>query len=62
MRFCDDAAVWTRAAISDQEVARVLEALANGLSIRETAKELGMDKSKVERLKKRATTLGMSND
>jgi putative DNA primase/helicase len=58
----DDAAVWTRTAISDQEVARVLEARANGLSIRETAKKLGMDKSKVERLKKRATTLGMSND
>ena len=60
--ICDDAAVWTRAAISDQEVARVVEALANGQSIREAAKELGIHKSKVERLKKRATTLGMSND
>lgn len=58
----DDAAVWTRAAISDQEVARVVEALANGQSIRKAAKELGIHKSKVERLKKRATTLGMSND
>jgi putative DNA primase/helicase len=58
----DNAAIWTRAAISDQEVARVLEALANGMSIRETAKELGIHKSKVERRKNRAARLGMSND
>ena len=44
--ICDDAAVWTRAAISDQEVARVVEALANGQSIRKAAKELGITKAR----------------
>ena len=58
----DGAAVWTRASLSDQEAARVVEALKSGLSIREAAKVLGMHKSKVERLKKRATTLGLSDD
>jgi putative DNA primase/helicase len=57
----DGAAVWTRAPISDAEVAAVLEALGRGSSIRDAARELGINKSKVERLKKRAETIGMRN-
>jgi putative DNA primase/helicase len=55
------AAIWTRANISDAEIAEVAEALERGLSIRDTAAELGLSKSKVERLKKRAIELGMLN-
>jgi putative DNA primase/helicase len=57
----EEKAVWTRTAISDAEVSRVAEALASGMSIRETAQELGLHKSKVERLKKRAVEMGMLN-
>jgi DnaB-like helicase N terminal domain/AAA domain/Homeodomain-like domain len=54
----DGAAVWTRTEISDADQARVVAALKDGLSIREAADELNMHKSKVERLKRKATEAG----
>jgi putative DNA primase/helicase len=50
----DGAAVWARTEIADADLLRVADALRDGLSIRETAQELGISRSKVERLKKRA--------
>jgi KaiC/GvpD/RAD55 family RecA-like ATPase len=54
----DGAAMWTRTEIVDAERARVVAATMDGLSIREAAEELGMSKSKVERLKRKAMELG----
>jgi putative DNA primase/helicase len=54
----DGAAVWTRTEIVDAERARVVAALRDGMSIRETADALGMHRSKVERLKRKATEAG----
>jgi len=56
-----DAAVWTRTSIADVELARVVDAFGHGMSFREAARELGMNKSKVERLKKRAVEKGLLN-
>jgi putative DNA primase/helicase len=53
----DCAAVWTRTAIADADLERVAEAMRDGLSVRETAKELGMSKS--ERLKAKAKDKGL---
>jgi len=55
----DGAAVWTRTEIADAVLLRVVDALRDGLSIRETAEKLGISRSKVERLKKRADAKGM---
>jgi AAA domain len=55
----DRAAIWTRTEIADAEVTRVADALNGGLSIREAADELGIHKSKVERLKKKASEQGL---
>ena len=55
----DGAAIWTRTEITDAEVTRVADALNGGLSIREAADELGIHKSKVERLKKKAVERGL---
>jgi putative DNA primase/helicase len=52
------AAFWTRCEIADVEVDRVVEALRDGMSIRDAAAELGLSKSKVERLKKKAADQG----
>jgi putative DNA primase/helicase len=46
-------ALWTRTEIVDAERMRVKELLNEGASIRETADQLGMSKSKVERIKKK---------
>ena len=54
----DGAAVWTRTEISDADRARVVAAIKDGLSIRDAADELNMHKSKVERLKRKATEAG----
>jgi hypothetical protein len=54
----DGAAVWTRSNIVDAERARVVEALKDGMSIREAADALGMHRSKVERLRKKAIENG----
>jgi hypothetical protein len=54
----DGAALWTRTEIVDAERARVVAAIKDGLSIREAAEELGIHRSKVERLKRKAVELG----
>jgi putative DNA primase/helicase len=58
----DGAAMWTRTEVADSELTRVVDALRAGMSIRETADEFGMHRSKVERLKKKAAGAGLLND
>ena len=48
------AAIWTRMAIADVDLKRVADAIREGLSICEAAADLGMNKSKVERLRAKA--------
>jgi AAA domain len=55
----DGAAIWTRTTIADVEVNRVADAIREGTSIRDAAAELGMNKSKVERLKAKAKEQGL---
>jgi putative DNA primase/helicase len=50
----DDGLVWTTKALEDAELEMVKKLLAEGLTVRDIAKETGMSKSKVARLKKRA--------
>lgn len=45
----------------DAEFARVVDALRDGMSIREAAEATGIHRSKVERMKKRAVEAGMLN-
>jgi hypothetical protein len=52
------AAVWTRTEIVDAELARVVAALYDGMTIREAADALGMHRSKVDRLRKKAIETG----
>jgi putative DNA primase/helicase len=54
----DGAAVWTRTEIVDAERTRVVAALKDGMSIREAAEALGMHRSKVERLRRKAMDNG----
>jgi KaiC/GvpD/RAD55 family RecA-like ATPase len=54
----DGAAAWTRSEIVDVERARVVAALQEGMSIREAAESLGLHRSKVERLRKKAIDNG----
>jgi AAA domain/Homeodomain-like domain len=54
----DAGALWTRTEIVDAERARVIAALKEGMSIREAAEELGIHRSKVERLRKKAIADG----
>ena len=58
----DGAAMWTRATISDAELDRVIGALAEGLTVREAAQAFSMSKSKVQRMKERASKLGLLDD
>lgn len=58
----DGTAIWTRTAIADVELKRVADALREGMSIREAAAELEMNKSKVERLKAKAKEQGLLDD
>ena len=55
----DGAVVWARTEIADSDLLRVADVLRDGLSIRETAQELGISRSKVDRLKKRADAKGL---
>jgi putative DNA primase/helicase len=55
----DGAAVWTRKVIGDLELERVVEVMRDGMSIRDAADALGMDKSKVARLKAKAKEKGL---
>jgi putative DNA primase/helicase len=57
----DGAALWTRTEIADAELGRVVDALRDGMSIREAADALGVHRSKVERLKKKAVDGGLIN-
>jgi len=57
----DGAALWTRAEILDVELDRVIEVLGDGMSIRAAADHLGMHRSRVERLKKKAVEQGKLN-
>ena len=54
----NNAAVWTRTEIMDAERARVVAALQDGMSIREAADALGIHRSKVERLRRKAMEAG----
>lgn len=54
--------MWTRAAIADVDLKRVIEALEEGATIRDAAKDLGMSKSKVDRLKTVARERGLLDD
>jgi putative DNA primase/helicase len=54
----DGAAVWTRTELVNADRARVVAAMKEGMSIREAAEVLGMHRSKVERLRKKATDNG----
>ena len=58
----DGAAIWTRATIADVELKRVADAIREGMSIREAASDLGMNKSKVERLKAKAQEQGLIDE
>jgi hypothetical protein len=55
----DGAAIWSRIEVADAQVSRVADALRDGMSIREAAAELGMHKSKLERLKRKAVEQGL---
>jgi len=55
---CEGGAVWTRKELVDAERARVLAALKDGMSIREAADSLGIHRSKVDRLRKKAIAEG----
>jgi hypothetical protein len=55
----DGAADWTRTETGDPDLARVVGALSDGLSIRKAGDALGLDKSKVQRLKHKAVKQGL---
>jgi putative DNA primase/helicase len=59
----DGAAVWTTRDLADADLARVVDGLNEGLSVRDIAEETGLSKSTVQRMKKKAeeqrlTTVG----
>jgi len=58
----DGAAIWTRTTIADVELKRVADAIRGRMSIREAAAELGISKSKVERLREKAKEQGLLDD
>lgn len=58
----DSVASWSRKAIDDVEMLRVVDALESGLSLREAAKEHGLSKSKVHRLKMIAVQKGLLHE
>jgi putative DNA primase/helicase len=53
------AAIRTRIEIADADLKRVADALGDGMSIRDVATELGMHRSKVNRLKQKAREQGL---
>lgn len=58
----DGAAIWTRRTIADADLKRVADAIREGMSIREAADDLDMNKSKVERLRAKAKEQGLLDD
>jgi putative DNA primase/helicase len=57
-RVDQGAALWTRTEIADADRGRVVAAIQDGMSIREAAEALGLHKSKVERLRRKAIEAG----
>jgi len=55
----DGSAKWARTEIADFDLAQVVEMLSGGLSIRKAADAVGLDKSKVQRLKNKAVKQGL---
>ena len=58
----DGAAIWTRTTIADVDLKRVVDAIREGMSIREAAIQLEMHKSKVERLRAKAKEQRLLDD
>ncbi len=58
----DGKAIWTRTAMADADLKRVGDALREGMSIRQAADHLGINKSKVERLRTKAKEQGLLNE
>jgi AAA domain/Homeodomain-like domain len=54
----DGAAAWTRTSIIEADRSRVVAAFRDGMSIRKTADALGIHRSKVERLRRKAMETG----
>jgi putative DNA primase/helicase len=54
----DGKALWTMRTIEDAEVARVAALAKDGLAVRDIATELGMSKSRVQRLKEKGVSEG----
>ena len=57
----DGAAIWTTRDLEDAAFDRVIELAGDGLTVRDIADELGLSKSKVQRLKTRAKAEGRLN-
>jgi putative DNA primase/helicase len=57
-RVDQGAALWTRTEIADADRGQVVAAIQDGMSIREAADALGLHKSKVERLRRKAIEAG----
>jgi putative DNA primase/helicase len=57
-RVDQGAGLWTRTDIADADRCRVVTAMRDGMSIREAAEALGLHKSKVERLRRKAIEAG----
>lgn len=55
----DEAARWSHKSIEDAEMMRVVDLIQSGATIRETAQELSLSKSKVQRLKDKAIDTGV---
>jgi putative DNA primase/helicase len=53
------AAIWIRTDIADAELIRVVDALRDGMSIRDAADALRIHRSRVERLKRKAAAQGL---
>lgn len=58
LELLEGRAVWTTRDLEDADLSRVADLLNEGVSIRDAAEELGMHKSRVERLKKKAAAAG----
>jgi putative DNA primase/helicase len=55
---CNGAAVWTRTESTEADLARVIAAYQDGMSVRETGDALGIHRSRVERLRRKAAEAG----
>ncbi len=53
LEVCNSAVVWSRKSLADVEKTRVAELVADGLTVREIAAELGVSVGKAHKLKKK---------